>query len=276
MLRCPHCGGALSRAGAVVRCERGHAFDVARQGYLSLLAGAAPAAPGDTAPMVAARAVFLAGGAFDPLRDAVAETVARVADRAGDGLVVDIGAGTGWYLAGALDRLPGRLGLALDISKPALRRAARAHPRIAAVGADAWRALPLGDGCAAAVLGVFAPRNAAEAARVLVPGGALVVSTPTPRHLRELVEPLGLLGVDAHKQQRLAAQLEGPLTLDHREEHEWAMTLDRDAVAALAGMGPSAFHADRDDRARRIAGLAEPAEVTASVAVSVYGRRAPR
>ena len=275
LLRCPHCAAALVRDGAVVRCARGHTFDVARQGYLSLLAGTARVASGDTAAMVAAREAFLAGGAFDPLRDAVLAAVGRVASRgagAGTGAIVDLGAGTGWYLAAALERLPERLGLALDVSKPALRRAARAHPRIAAVGADTWSALPLREECAAAVLGVFAPRNGPETARVLRPGGGLVVAAPTARHLQELVTPLGLVAVDKRKDERLAAQLEGPLRLEQRDEHEWAMRLDRDAVAALAGMGPSAFHTDERARSSRIAGLPEPVGVTASVTVSVYAR----
>jgi 23S rRNA (guanine745-N1)-methyltransferase len=268
VLRCPVCSARLARGGAVVRCERGHAFDVARQGYLSLLAGAATAAPGDTAAMVQARTAFLRSGAFAPLREAV---VSAAADGP-DGVVVDLGAGTGWFLTGVLDRRPGRLGIALDISKPALRRAARAHPRAAAVGADAWGALPLRDACAAVVLGVFAPRNGPEVRRILVPGGRLVVVTPTARHLRELVAPLGLLGVDARKDERLAAQLEGDVALERRDEREWAMTLDRDAVAALAGMGPSAFHGDEAARAERIAALPEPVVVTASVRVSIYRR----
>ena len=62
-----------------------------------------------------------------------------------DGCVLDLGAGTGWYLARVLDRLPGRSGLALDLSRHALRRAARAHARIGAVAADAWGPLPVRD-----------------------------------------------------------------------------------------------------------------------------------
>src|SRR4051812_49904109 len=104
--------------------------------------------------MVQARAAFLSSGAFDPLGEAVAAAVAHAAGEAGPGAVVELGAGTGWYLAAAIDRLPARVGVAVDISKAALRRAARAHPRVAAVGADAWRAIPLRDGCAAVVLGV--------------------------------------------------------------------------------------------------------------------------
>ncbi|HYP22333.1 MAG TPA: 23S rRNA methyltransferase, partial [Actinomycetota bacterium] len=128
-LACVVCGGAVSAAGGSVRCEAGHSFDVARQGYVTLTAGA-----GDSAEMVAAREAFLGAGHYRP----ITEAVARHVDPAGP--VVDLGAGTGHHLAGVLAHE--QAGLALDSSKHALRRAARAHPRIGAVGADAWGPLP--------------------------------------------------------------------------------------------------------------------------------------
>ena len=79
---------------------------------------------------------------------------------------LDLGAGTGRQLARVLDALPRRHGIALDVSRPALQRAARAHPRIGAVGCDIWGALPVRSAAAALVLNVFAPRNGDEIARV--------------------------------------------------------------------------------------------------------------
>ena len=142
-------------------------------------------------------------GHFQPLATALgaAEHVGAPAP------VVDLGAGTGWYLARVLDRLPAAAGLALDVSKPALRRAARAHARAAAVGCDAWGPLPLRDGVADAVLNVFAPRNAAEIARVLRRDGAALIVTAAAGHLEELVGPLGLIGVDPDKEERLDEQI---------------------------------------------------------------------
>jgi 23S rRNA (guanine745-N1)-methyltransferase len=222
LLACPHCAGALSRRGGSVTCMNRHTFDVARSGYLSLLPGDANLGSADTAEMVAAREAFLGAGHFEPLAEALADEAERAlggraerrvggraarapgdraerplgtaAERPGllPGCIIDLGAGTGSYLARLLDRLPGRIGLALDLSKHALRRAARAHPRIAAVACDAWRPLPVRDSVAGLVLSVFAPRNGPEIARVLRPGGALLVVTPTERHLAELVEQLGL------------------------------------------------------------------------------------
>jgi 23S rRNA (guanine745-N1)-methyltransferase len=57
----------------------------------------------------------------------------------GPGLVVDVGAGTGHHLAAVLDALTAHHGVALDVAKAAARRAARAHPRAAAVVCDVWR-----------------------------------------------------------------------------------------------------------------------------------------
>jgi 23S rRNA (guanine745-N1)-methyltransferase len=271
LLACPQCGAGLEADGRTVRCAGGHAFDVARQGYLNLLVGARHPA-GDSAEMVAARDAFLGAGHYAPLEDAVAAAVAESAPPAG--CVAELGAGTARYLAAVLDRLPDRLGVALDTSAPALRRAARAHPRAAAIGADAWGALPLRDGAAAAVLCVFAPRGGAEIARVLTVDGALVVAAPEPDHLAELAGPLGLLAVDPRKRERLAAELDPVLAPAGDARVEFAMELDRASVSALAGMGPSARHADPGATAAAIAALDEPVRVTAAVTVSVHRKAA--
>lgn len=265
-LRCPHCARDLELARGAVSCAAGHTFDVARQGYVSLLRGGPRAARGDTAGMVAARSRFLAGGHFDPLAEALAGAAGRVG---GDGCVVDLGAGTGWQLARVLDALPARHGVALDVSAPALRRAARAHPRIGAVGCDVWGPLPVRDGVAGLVLNVFAPRNGAEMARLLALRGSLLVVTPTTRHLHELVEGLGLLSVDSRKQERLDRELAGHFRVARAELREWQMTLSRADLEAVAAMGPSAVHLDPGTLRRRLETLPERMEVSASVTMSV-------
>jgi len=197
----------------------------------------------------------------------------------GAGVVVDLGAGTGRHLAAMLDALPDARGIAIDASPAALRRAARAHERAAAVGADAWKPLPLRDGIATIVLSVFAPRNAAEMARVLAPGdaggaagGRLLAVTPTTRHLHELVGPLGLLSVPDDKEDRLDEQLSSRFTLAARRTIEHAMFLTRDECAQIVRMGPSAWHVDEQSVAERLALLPDPLTVTASMTLSRYVR----
>jgi 23S rRNA (guanine745-N1)-methyltransferase len=264
-LGCPHCGGALALEAGSLRCANHHSFDVARQGYVSLLTGRGTTMTGDTAEMIAARAGFLSSGHFGPIADTLAVQTARVAQ----GLVLDVGAGTGYYLASAVDaaRQPG---LALDVSKYACRRAARAHPRIGAVVADVWQRLPVRDGAVSVVLNLFAPRNAAGMHRVLHPGGHLLVVTPDSRHLGELVTELGLLKVDDRKQQRLDEQFGELFTVLQRDVLEFRMSLGRAAIKAVVKMGPSAWHATRVER---LAALPCPMTVTASVTVTLLRRR---
>jgi 23S rRNA (guanine745-N1)-methyltransferase len=293
-LVCPLCEADLGLEDGVVRCTNRHAFDVARQGYVNLQPGGGHR--GDDAAMVAARADFLAAGHYAPIVEAVAATAAaeaavdpggvaddRVApghlataaaprDGGRAGCVVDVGAGTGYWLAAVLERLPGRVGLALDVSRYALRRAARAHRRIGAVGCDTWRALPVRSGVADLVLDVFAPRNGPEIARVLRPGGRLLVVTPTPRHLGELVTALGLVTVDERKRERLDDALRPWLSPAGRERHEFGMALDHTDVTALAAMGPSARHVDPATLAARVAALSQPFTVTASVELAILTR----
>jgi 23S rRNA (guanine745-N1)-methyltransferase len=266
-LRCPVCGDALTDADpGTLRCGAGHAFDLARQGYANLLAGRAPAGA-DTAEMVAARADLLAAGHLDVITTAVVQQATALA---GEGLVVDVGAGTGHHLAAVLDALPDHHGVALDVAKAAARRAARAHPRAAAVVCDVWRGLPLADGCADLVLDIFAPRNGAEFHRVLRPDGALLVVTPHHDHLAELIGPLGLLQVDPAKADRLDRSLGGHFVLSEQRTYEQTLALSRADAARLVLMGPNAWHADPAELAERLAAWAQPVAATVSVNLGTY------
>jgi 23S rRNA (guanine745-N1)-methyltransferase len=272
-LTCACCDAALARDGGSLRCRAGHVFDISRQGYVSLIAGGATVAAGDTAAMVQARERFLAAGHFASLAAELGQAAADAAGPREGGCVVDAGAGTGYYLAAVLERLPGRAGLALDVSRFALRRAARAHRRIGAVRCDVWRRLPVADGAADLALNEFAPRNGAELRRVLSPDGRLLVVTPLPDHLSELTGPLGLLTVDRRKDERLAATLGPHFELATRREHRVRLRLGRDAVGALAAMGPSSWHTDGPALAGAVARLPDPAPVALAVTLSLYRPR---
>lgn len=295
LLACPHCvigAGAGAAAGpaatglelvdqATAGCRNGHRFDIARQGYLSLLGSRARTDTADSADMVAARMAFLSAGHYAPIALAVA-------DLSGDGPAVEIGAGTGYYLAAVLDRLATRAsgaadpgaapqappirGLALDSSRFAARRAALAHPGIGSVVADAWSRLPVLDAVAATVLSVFAPRDPAEVSRVLAPDGRLVVVTPEPDHLLELRSGLGMLSVDAGKPERLALAFQDLLAVVERRSVRATLSLSRPDVSALVRMGPSARHLHPAELASSIDRLDEHTTVTLSVTVSVLAR----
>lgn len=212
-----------------------HSFDIARQGYVNLLGHAAPA-NADTVEMLSARDRFLSVGHYGPITDAVAAAVPHARR------LVEVGAGTGHHLAGVLDQLPAAQGLATDVSVPACRRAAKAHPRMASVVADTWAGLPVRDGSADAVLCIFAPRNPAEFARVLSPAGVLVVVLPLPDHLQELRRAHGLIDVGDEKLERLMTSAEGHLECIDHSEISYDLDLTEQQATDLVAMGPNAFH----------------------------------
>ncbi len=266
-LRCPVCREPVRVLPGVVRCVQGHSFDLARQGYVSLLGGRRTAGTADTAAMVLARERFLGAGHLDAVTEGL---VAVVGASAGvPGLVLDVAGGTGHHLATVLEAQPRATGLCLDLSTPALRRAARGHPRMAAVAADAWGRLPLADGCVAVALSLFGPRNAAELRRVLAPGGAVVVVAPAGEHLAELVEPLGLLRVDPDKATRQAAVF-AEFDVAEVQTVTERRILGRDEAGAAVRMGPTAAHVTDEEIDSRVAGLAEATPVTVAVTVTRY------
>nr|WP_157468519.1 methyltransferase domain-containing protein [Frankia sp. QA3] len=191
-------------------------------------------------------------------------------------VVLEIGAGTGHHLAGVLDALPaGAAGVAVDVSKYALRRAARAHPRIGAVAVDAAGPWPVADGRVSVLLDIFAPRNPAEMRRVLRPDGLLIVVTPEPGHLAELRGPLGLVGMQPDKGDRLderTADRFAPVTV---ERLDIPLVLSPDEAVDLALMGPTGHHRTAED----LRGRAESAwrgrrvTVTASFRIRCYRPR---
>ncbi|MFT8395191.1 putative RNA methyltransferase [Propionibacterium sp.] len=263
LLVCPVCRArgnpdvALTRQGTSLRCTGRHSFDIARQGYVNLAAAAEPA-NADSAEMIAARERFLGSGVYQPILDAL---VAALPDT---GFAAEVGSGPGWYLSGVLDAHPELVGLASDVSVSAAKRAAQ-HG-LASIVADTWAGLPICSGVLDALVCVFAPRNAAEFARVLRPGGLLVVVFPTSRHLANLREELGLLDVQAGKQDTLGTQMAAATFAPAGHELvEFSADCSQDQIRDLVAMGPNAFHTHPED--------AVAATIQVSVGVDLF--RAP-
>lgn len=227
-------------------------------------------AHGDDVRMVTARANVEQAGHFEPLTAALAQTAGGFAG-VGTSLVLDVGAGTGYHLAGVLDSLPQARGVALDASRPAACRAGRAHESIAAVRADAWRQIPLADRAVDLALNVFAPRNGPELGRVVRPGGTMLSVTPTSTHLHELA-PLHLIRIDPDKAARLRCVLDPWFQPMSVRPITWTLQLSREQAATVLRMGPAARHL-RPDFDRRLATLGESISVTGAVQLRAFRRR---
>ncbi|KQQ99635.1 methyltransferase domain-containing protein [Paenarthrobacter sp. CC6] len=269
-LRCPVCQGLFElREGrpATLACRNGHLFDAAKQGYFNFLTGKGTVFEADTAEMVAARFRFLEGGHYAGLATALAGMAAE-ALQGPETLVLDAGTGTGHYLRSVIEAT-GSTAVGMDISKFALRRAARLNPQAANVVWDIWRPLPMADNSVDVVTVVFAPRNPSEFARVLRPGGSLLVVTPRPGHLQEIAARTGMLSIEEGKEERLAESMSGYFDSSASHCLDLPLVLDGNEVADLAFMGPAGHHLQQE----QLSGLAaseEPVPATAKFRISVF------
>jgi 23S rRNA (guanine745-N1)-methyltransferase len=229
------CGEPLAPHDRAFRCSKGHAFDVARSGYLNLLQpqDRRSTSAGDATASVEARARLLAHGVGASILSSIVSRAASL-DLPMDPVVADLGCGGGDALAMLAAARPIR-GIGVDLSTAAITHAVKQPGNLTWVVANADRRLPLIEGRVHLVLSLNARRNPAECARVLAPGGALVVAIPAPDDLIELRERVqgarvarnrarGVVDEHAHAFDLMARE-----TL--RERHTLAGTLLHDLLA---------------------------------------------
>src|SRR5258708_11476476 len=177
------CGAALGRDGQRLVCSNGHAFDVSRSGYISVLQPQERRSkrPGDSEEAVAARRRVHERGVTRPMLKAIEGVLAPSADD----VIVDAGCGDGWLL-GELQWRYAFTGYGIDISTPAIELAARRYPGCTWLVGNADRVVPLADRSATKILSITARMNAPEFRRVLREDGILLVAVAAPDDLVEL------------------------------------------------------------------------------------------
>lgn len=289
VLVCPVCGEALHEVDRSLRCPRRHTFDRAREGYFHLLpAGHGRSRlEGDTREMVQARRRFLERGHYEPLSRAINACVLRhtaglATTARGEGVparitALEVGCGEGYYIGALARAVPSAPAgsahcfLGLDISKEAVRLAARTHREVLFLINDVKHRICVADGAVDVLLDIFAPRGPAEFARVVRPGGLLIVAIPSDDHLRELRACLPMIGIEAGKRDRTVGQFEGAFQLVAEESVEYRTELVADAILDLLRMTPNYWHLDEATLADVAAW--EPSSVTISVLLLAFRRR---
>lgn len=167
-LLCPVCGAELNRLDGRYVCPLGHSFDIARQGYVNLLAVQQKHSrnPGDTREQVLSRREFLEAGFYAPISQALIDTAKGLGI---SGPVLDVGCGEGYYSSRLAQALGAPL-TGLDISKEAVRCAAGKYKGAQWLCATASH-IPVADGSAALLTSLFALTAPEEFHRVLEQDG---------------------------------------------------------------------------------------------------------
>lgn len=254
-LACPLDGRPLHVQAMSWRCAAGHSFDIASQGYVNLLPVQLKRSrdPGDSKEMVAARRRFLEAGHYRPVAQAVAAAIRDGLPDDGEFRCLDAGCGEGYYLrqlAASLSEGQRMALLGLDISKWAVIAAARMD-RLATwvVGSNAR--LPVVSASVDRLLCLFGFPVFPEFARVLKPGGRLVMADAGADHLRAL---RALIYPDLRPERMAEAVVPQGFALRGAEVVRYALTLEsREQIVDLLTMTPHFFRATAAGRERALA-----------------------
>ena len=261
-LICPICGETLRRQEKEYRCGNNHSFDIARQGYVNLLAVQQKKSlhPGDTREQVLSRRAFLEENYYAPIAGALCDA-ARELGAAGP--ILDIGCGEGYYSAKLASALGAEL-VGLDISKEAVRAAAAKYKNGLWLCGTAAH-LPVADRSAGCVTSLFALTMPEEFRRVLREDGLYFQVLAAQDHLlglKSIIYPELKL-----KEKDSVPELPG-FRLLKSLPIRFTFTVEGPQVQNLLSMTPHVYRISKEGATRLAA--TEKLTDTASAVLNVY------
>lgn len=258
---CPVCKERLFTQCRTYKCENGHSFDMAKEGYVNLLIGSKSSDfSGDDKQMVSSRTRFLDGGYYSPLREKICNLIKQYGKA--DSVLVDAGCGEGYYTSAYSEICSHTAGI--DISKAAIRHASKKCKNAEFAVASVYH-LPVADSSADIIINCFSPNAPDEFSRVLNKGGYLFYVVPSPRHLWELKS---ILYDVPYENQEKTEEYDG-FSLECVEKISFGFTLENgEDIMALFRMTPYAWNTPESgiQRLERTSTLS----VTAEFAIHVY------
>lgn len=254
-LRCTvrNCRHLLFQKGTGLHCEAGHHFDKPKGGYWNLLQpqDKKSLTPGDSEDAVLARHRWLERGLAEGLIDALKPWVGAMPK----GRAMDLGCGEGTFgpalFSGWTDGYCG-----VDLSRRAIRLAAKRWPEGTWVLANADRFLPAADDSVDCIVSLFGRRPAAEIARVLKPGGRCIVAVPGAEDLIQLRERVQQTGRRRSRWETVVEQLqEEGLKFQQHQIWQTSVELQPDAIADALAMTYRAVRKTQHDRAENLSSM---------------------
>lgn len=190
-LSCPLDLTTLTEENNTFKCQNGHCFDKAKQGYINLLPVQFKNSlnPGDNKEMVLARSAFLNEGHYEPIAQQVMQIIQnRLTKKT---TLIDAGCGEGYYTNFIFNQLIKQHPqfsfsvLGFDISKEAVKQASKRSKNICWAVATNQK-IPTKENCADILISLFGFPVLSEFTRVLKNNGLLIIATAGPNHLIEI------------------------------------------------------------------------------------------
>lgn len=238
MLICPVCGKLLQVMDRSYRCDGGHSFDIAKEGYVNLLRASKNGdLIGDDKISARSRREFLNKGYYAPLQQELCRIFAEK-----QGSVLDICCGEGYYTA-ALGEHTALQVYGFDIAREMVRLAAKRGRGTYFVANMA--SIPVAEESMDYCIHLFAPFNEAAFARVLKPGGRLYTVVPGRYHLWGLKQALYDTPYENDEKLPQAQQLQ--LLGSHKVTANITLASQED-IQAVFRMTPYFFHTSEKDK----------------------------
>ena len=224
-LRCTvrNCIHPLVRSESGLSCAAGHHFDQSKEGYWNLTQpqDKKSANPGDNREAVLARHRWLnrghAAGLITVVKTWVPESNSNMR-------ILDLGCGDGSFGPSLfLDHATNYCGI--DLSKPAIKLAAKRWPEATWVLANADRGLPVPNASVDCVVSLFGRRPVAEISRVLSPSGCLIVAVPGEDDLIELREQVQKEGKRRSRVEAIVEEMKAN-GLSCVEQNQWRTQIE--------------------------------------------------
>ncbi|WP_286232577.1 23S rRNA (guanine(745)-N(1))-methyltransferase [Thalassotalea sediminis] len=238
--RCPICQSRLVLREKIYRCDLGHCFDKAKEGYVNLLPVQFKHSkqPGDNKAMVNARREFLTQGYYQPLADKLVLILDKLALKKGS--ILDAGCGEGFYTDQFKQSCHTVYGV--DIAKEAIKKAAKKYKHCHFSVATLSQ-LPFDDHSINAVVSIYAPILPIEFDRILTTNGYLITVTPGKNHLLSLKQKIYQHAL-LHDEDKVPVD---NMVLLEQQQLTYKMILKTgNDVLNLLSMTPFAFKADEN------------------------------
>ncbi len=252
-LRCTvrKCAHTLVQSENGLTCAAGHHFDQAKEGYWNITQPQDKKSlnPGDNPNAVLARHRWLERGHAAGLIESLQPWIPGAHPQM---RILDLGCGDGTFGPSLFPHHPtGFCGI--DLSRPAIKLAARRWPEATWVLANADRGLPAMDASVDCVMSLFGRRPAAEISRVLSPSGCCVVAVPGEDDLIELREQVQKEGKRRSRVEAIIEQMKDN-GLKCIEQKQWRTEIEV-APEEIADALAMTYRAVRRSEQSRIASI---------------------
>lgn len=272
-LCCPLDQLPLTRHDRTLVCANGHAYDIAKTGYVNLLPVQKKHSkdPGDSKEMVAARRDFLAQGYYDPIITAIIDSLPETLKQLSKVRLFDAGCGEGHYLRQIVAQLEPSYemdAVGLDISKWAITDASKRNKSIDwIVGSNAH--VPVAEQRFDWIMCAFGFPVFPEFARIMSDQGWLLLVESGEDHLIELRKIL----YPEIKPHRVTYEdgIEG-FVLQQESNHRFAFTLENaEDIGRLLAMTPHIHKASYEGKQAALA--LQKIDLTADIKLRWYQKQ---